>query len=105
MIETYTNNQKHYAKCIARNFYQDCKAFDKYHMPYEQFMDRLIMSLIERQDKLSAYMVSSEFVASSLEPETPLIANTLTSTEDDTLTDVTTAIPDFFILTQSVTIL
>ena len=31
-----------------------------------------------------------------LEPGTPLIANTLTSTEDDTLANVTTAIPYFY---------
>ena len=39
MIETFTSTQKHYAKCIAEIFYQECKAFDEYHMPYEQFMD------------------------------------------------------------------
>ena len=54
MIETFTNNQKRCDKCNAEIFFQDFEAFDKYHMPYEQFMDRLILSLVERQDKLSS---------------------------------------------------
>ena len=48
---------RQYAKCTAENFYQDSKAFDKFHMPYEQFID----NLIERQDKLSADNDNGEF--------------------------------------------
>ena len=96
MIETCTDNQKHYAKCTAENFYQDCKAYHEYHMSYEQFMDRLILSLIERQDKLSADKVNNEHVYHRIELETSILDNILTPTEDNALTNKTTAIPDFF---------
>ena len=95
MVETYTDNQKHYAKCTAENFYQDRKAYYEYHMSYEQFMDRLILSLIERQDKLSAHKVNNEHVYPRNEPEISIHDNILTPT-DNALTDETTAIPDFF---------
>ena len=95
MVETYTDNQKHDAKCTAENFYQDCKTYYKYHMSYEQFMDRLILSLIERQDKLSAHKVDNDHAYLRNEPEFSVCDNILTPT-DKALTDMTTAIPNFF---------
>ena len=44
--------EKSNAKLAAMNFYQDQYAFENYHMSYEQCMDRVILSLIERQDKM-----------------------------------------------------
>ena len=40
------------AKLAAMNFYQDQYAFENYHMSYKQYMDRIILSLIERQEKM-----------------------------------------------------
>ena len=64
-------------------------------MSYEQFMDRLILSLIERQDELSAHEVNNDHVYLRNEPEILVCDNILAPT-DNTLTDETTAIPDFF---------
>ena len=94
MIKTYTDNQKHYEKCTAENCYRDCKAYYEYHMSYEQFVDRLILTLIERQDKLSAHEVNNEHVYPRNEPEISICDNILAPTEDNALTDETTAIPD-----------
>ena len=58
-------------------------------------MDRVIISVIERKDRLSAGIDCTVSEDSCLEPETFHVANTLTLTED-IVTDITSAIPDFF---------
>ena len=52
-IQLLSEQEKSNAKVVAMNFFQDQYAFENYHMSYEQYMDRVILSLIERQDKIS----------------------------------------------------
>ena len=52
-IQLLSEQEKSNAKIVAMNFFQDQYAFKNYHMSYEQYMDRVILSLIERQDKIS----------------------------------------------------
>ena len=51
-IQLVSEHEKSNAKLAAMNFYQDRYAFENYQMSYEQYMDRVILSLIERQDKM-----------------------------------------------------
>ena len=55
-IQQVSEYEKNNAKLVAENFYQDQYAFANYHMSYEQYMDRIILSLIEKQDKLLVHM-------------------------------------------------
>ena len=52
-IQLLSEQQKSNAKIVAMNFFQDQYAFENYHMSYEQYINRVILSLIERQDKIS----------------------------------------------------
>ena len=90
LIETFTSHQKAYVKLTADNFYQDCKAFDKYHKSYEYFMDKLILTLIESQYRLFAINTHSQFSCLDLKLKTPHPANIITLTEESILTTVTT---------------
>ena len=51
-IRLVSEHEKSNAKLAAMNFYQEQYVFENYHMSYEQYMDRVILSLIERQDKI-----------------------------------------------------
>ena len=50
-IETVTKLKQKHAELIAYNFKQDCKIFNELGMSYEKYMDRIILNLIEKQDK------------------------------------------------------
>ena len=51
-VHLISEHEKSNARLVAMNFYQDQYAYQKYHMSYEQYMDRVILSLIERQDQM-----------------------------------------------------
>ena len=50
-IETVTKSEQHHAEIIAYNFKRDCKTFNELGMSYEKYMDRIILNLIEKQNK------------------------------------------------------
>ena len=52
-IQLLSEQERSNAQIVAMNYFQDQYAFENYHMSYEQYMDIVILSLIERQDKIS----------------------------------------------------
>ena len=68
-VHLVSEHEKSNAKLTATNFYQDQYAFQNYHMSYEQYMDRVILSLIERQDKMYKH------ANCELEPTEPTVVN------------------------------
>ena len=47
-IQLLSEQERSNAQIVAMNYFQDQYAFENYHMSYEQYMDRVILSLIER---------------------------------------------------------
>ena len=88
LISDYKSN----AKLVAMNFYQDQYAFKNYHMSCEQYMDRVILSLIERQDKM-CNDTSGEFKAA--EPTVINIPMNVTNNTNKT-SDEDNSIPHYF---------
>ena len=68
-VQLVSEHEKSNAKLTAMNFYQDQYAIQNYHMSYEQYMDRVILSLIERQDKVYKH------ANCELEPTEPTAVN------------------------------
>ena len=53
-IQLLSNHDKVNANVVASNFYQDCYCLEKYHMSYEQYMDRL--SDVNLKDKTRGFL-------------------------------------------------
>ena len=53
-----TKSVQMYAEVIAHNFKQDCKIFNDFDMSYEKYMDRIILNLMEKQDRLTNAIVN-----------------------------------------------
>ena len=51
-VEMLTESQRMYVKITALNIYRDCKILSDYRMSYEQYLDSVILNLIESQIKL-----------------------------------------------------
>ena len=56
-IQILTESERKCAKMTAQNFYQDCKTFTYFGMFYEQYIYRIILNLIENEDKLTNVIV------------------------------------------------
>ena len=91
-IHLVSEHEKSNAKLAAMNFYQDQYAFENYHMSYEQYMDRVILSLIERQDKM-CNDANREFKAT--EPTAVNIPINVTNNTNKTF-DEENSIPHYF---------
>ena len=56
-VQKVTKSEKMYAEVTAHDFKQVCKTFNDFGMSYEKYMDRIILNLIEKQDKLTNAIV------------------------------------------------
>ena len=91
-IHLVSEHEKSNAKLAAMNFYQDQHAFENYHMSYKQYMDRVILSLIERKDKI-CNDANREFKAT--EPTAVNIPINVTNNTNKTF-DEDNSIPHYF---------
>ena len=57
-VQEVTELEKVNAAITADNFKQDCRTFNSLNMSYEKYMDKIIMNLIENQDKSTHNMSS-----------------------------------------------
>ena len=89
-VQEVTELEKVNAAITADNFKQDCRTFNSLNMSYENYMDRIIMNLIENQDK------STHNMSSKVRPRDNSIVLNIVDGFDTESTHYTDPPPQFF---------
>ena len=89
-IQNITELEKMNADITADNFKQDYRTFNCLNMSYEKYMDRIIMNLIEKQDKLTHNVISK------VRPRDNSVISNIVDGIDMKLTHDTDPLPQFF---------
>ena len=89
-VQEVTELEKVNAAITADNFKQDCRTFNSLGMSYEKYMDRIIMNLIENQDK------STHNMSSKVRPRDNSVVLNIVDGVDTEPTHYTDTPPQFF---------
>ena len=91
-VQIVTKSEQMYAEVIADNFKQDCKMFNDFGMSYEKYMDRIILNLIEKQNKLTNAIVRPR----DYDVESNIVDGVDTNKKDDCIQSDVNASPKLF---------